>query len=174
MHRTSSAGTKVVQANTASLTPDLKSALKIQAHVHAERSEMLFSRRALLVEGQTEKIAMPFILGAMGIDANREGISIVDCGGKESLPFFLRLAQSFGIPCVVVADLDPGKPQQATQNLQKECPQGNLFLLDPDFETVSGYSAGDKIVEAYKHFSLITQQQLPSPLVQAVNRLLTI
>ena len=174
VRRTASAGTGVTRVSSTTLTPDLVSGLKIQTQVHAERGEMLFARKVLLVEGQTERIAMPFILDIMGIDANREGVSIVDCGSKDSIPFFVGIARAFGIPNVVIADLDPGKPQTATERLKAVCRQEDLFLLDPDFEGVSGYSAGDKIVEAYKHFSNISQAQLAPGIVDAVQRLLAL
>jgi hypothetical protein len=73
-----------------------------------------------------------------------------------------------------MADLDPGQPQQPTQKLQAVCPAGDLFLLDPDFEGICGYSASDKIVDAYKHFSTAKPQDIPQPIGQAVSRLLAL
>lgn len=174
VRRTTSGGTRVVQASGAALAPDLKAGLKIQSQVHAERSELLFARRVLFVEGQTERIAMPFVFAAMGVDANREGISVVDCGSKDSIPFFSHIAKAFDIPFVVMADLDPAKPQQATQKLQAVCPATDLFLLSPDFEGLCGYAASDKIVDAYKHFSGLKARQIPQPIQDVVNRLLAL
>src|SRR5579862_4225088 len=114
---------------------------------------MLFARRVLLVEGPTEAIAMPFVFQATGIDGNREGISVVDCGGKTAIPFFADIAAAFGIPFVVLADDDAGKAPGQTAALRRACRADRLFLMNPDFETECGYRPSDKLVDAYKHFS---------------------
>ena len=174
VRRTASEGTRVVQASSGTLAPDLKSALKIQAQVHAERNEMLFAQRVLFVEGQTERIAMPFVFEALGIDANREGITVVDCDGKTAIPFFVQLAKSFGIPFVAMADLDPSQDQKATENIRKVCSVDELVLLDPDFEGVSGYAASkrEKTISAYHHFDRLDAEKIPEPIRKAVERLL--
>ena len=59
----------------------------------AERAELFFSRAAILVEGMTEKMAFPFVFGALGHDADREQISIVECGGKSNLPLFVEICK---------------------------------------------------------------------------------
>jgi len=166
-------GTRVIQATTSSIAPDLKSILKIQAQVNAERSEMLFARRVLLVEGQTERLAIPFVLEAMGVDANREGITVVDCDSKTAIPFFAGLARTFEIPFVVLADLDPAQDQKATKELQAACSPEDLFLLDPDFEGVCGYSAPkrEKLTMAHKHFSQLPSDAIPQTIGEAVERL---
>ncbi|HEY6030601.1 MAG TPA: TOPRIM nucleotidyl transferase/hydrolase domain-containing protein, partial [Gaiellaceae bacterium] len=56
------------------------------AEFDAERAELFLSRAALLVEGRTEKLAFPFVFEALGLDADREAVAIVDCGGKGNLP----------------------------------------------------------------------------------------
>ena len=49
----------------------------------AERSELFLARAVLLVEGVTEKLDVPVAsFRALGHDADREAISIVECGGK--------------------------------------------------------------------------------------------
>lgn len=171
VRRSGSSGTKVIQGTSTGLTPDQRTALKMQTEVNAERGEMLFSRKILFVEGQTERVAMPFVFEQMGVDANREGISVVDCGSKDSIPFFAKIAGTFGIPFVILADLDPKQPQRPTARLQAICPTDNLFLLDPDFEGVCGYKEGNKILGAYNYFHSKTKEQLPEQLVVAIERL---
>ena len=174
VRRTIGDGTRVIQTKSEALTPNLRSALKIQTQIHAERSELLFARRVLFVEGQTERIAMPFVFAAMGVDANRDGISVIDCGSKTSIPFFVEIAEAFGIPFVVMADLDPRQGQQSTERIRAVCPETDLFLLAPDFEGVCGYEASDKIVDAHTHFSTIEKQDIPPPIRATVDRLLAL
>ena len=51
---------------------------RVFSEFDAERSELLL-RAALLVGGLTEK----FVFAALGLDADREGVTIVECGGSE-------------------------------------------------------------------------------------------
>jgi predicted ATP-dependent endonuclease of OLD family len=64
----------------------------------AERSELLLSRAAILVEGMTEKLAIPFVFRALGHDPDREQISIVECGGKSNLPLFVEICRRARVP----------------------------------------------------------------------------
>ena len=75
----------------------------------AERAELFFSRAVILVEGMTEKIALPFVFNALGHDPDREQISIVECGGKANMPMFVEICRRARIPYVVVHDSDRGR-----------------------------------------------------------------
>jgi len=170
VRRTQGDGTKVIQAPPNVITPDLKAALKVQTAVHAERSEMLFARKVLFVEGETERVAMPFVFKATDVDPNREGISIVDCGSKTAIPFFAQIARAFGLSYVVIADEDPKGPAAPTEAIKKVCDPANLFLLNPDFEGVCGYQAKNKLVDAHKHFPQLPREQIPEDLRKAIER----
>ncbi len=84
---------------------------RVMCEFDAERSELFLSRAAILVEGMTEKITFPFVFQALGLDADREQISIVECGGKANLPLFIEICRRARVPCVVVhdSDLRPGR-----------------------------------------------------------------
>ena len=176
VRRNSTEGTKVVQAPPSVITPDLRAALKVETAVDAQRGEMLFARKILFVEGDTERVAIPFVLSALGVDANKEGISIVECGGKGSIPFFARIADSFGIPFVVLTDLDRGKPTEGVEEIAKTCPQDRLFIMDPDFEGVAGYNSGkrNKTLDAYKHFAGLSLDEIQPSLSEAVKKVLAL
>ena len=60
----------------------------------------------LLVEGDTEKLALPEYARRLGHDLDRSGATIVEVGGKRNLPDFLDLAESLQIPVGVVYDED--------------------------------------------------------------------
>jgi hypothetical protein len=66
---------------------------RVMCEVDAERSELFLSRAAILVEGMTEKITFPFVFQALGLDADREQISIVECGGKANLRLFIEICR---------------------------------------------------------------------------------
>ena len=107
----------------------------------AERSELFFSRAAILVEGMTEKIALPFVFQALGHDADREQISIVECGGKSNLPLFIEICRRARVPFVVVHDSDlragPRAVGGGAEAERAHPPAGGArrtVVLEPDFE----------------------------------------
>ncbi|MBT9168988.1 MAG: hypothetical protein DDT19_02340 [Syntrophomonadaceae bacterium] len=65
-----------------------------------------FASRLLLVEGDTEKLALPEYAKRLAIDLDREGATIVEVGGKQNLPEFARISISFGIPTGILYDED--------------------------------------------------------------------
>ena len=99
----------------------------------------------MLVEGMTEKLTLPFVFRALGHDADREEISIVECGGKPNMPLFVRDLQAAGVPYVVVHDRDAPagrEPIEAELKLNAQIPQSpgaaRVVVLTPDFEGVAG------------------------------------
>ncbi|MGH3023274.1 MAG: ATP-dependent nuclease, partial [Gaiellaceae bacterium] len=96
-------------------------AFRVVSEFDAERSELFLARSAILVEGRTEKLVLPSVFAALGRDADREGVSVVECGGKSNIPVFSQICQACGIQFVVVHDRDakPGEepiPQEVALN----------------------------------------------------------
>ena len=72
-------------------------------------NEMFFAKKVLVVEGPQDQIAVTTILQNEEMIINRiEELdwSIVVVGGKNSIPFFQRVLNSFDIPYAVLHDLD--------------------------------------------------------------------
>ena len=121
------------------------SSFRALSELDAERSELFLARAALLVEGRTEKLTLPFVFRALGHDADRLGISIVECGGKPNIPLFVRICQAVGMPFVAVHDRDAPagkKPIQGERVLNAQIEElagpENVVVLTPDFEGVAG------------------------------------
>ena len=72
----------------------------------SDRAELFLARAALLVEGRTEKMTFPLVFEALGIEPDKEGILVLECGGKGNMPLFARICNACGIPYVVVHDRD--------------------------------------------------------------------
>ena len=109
-------GTAVVQPPP--ITPD--DDFRVLTEFDAERSELFLARAALLVEGQTEKLAFPFVFEALGHDLDREGISIISCGGESNIPLFARVCHAAGVPFIAVFDRDAPvgrRPAYSTRQL---------------------------------------------------------
>ena len=155
---------------------DVDDAFHAMCEFDAERAELFFSRAVILVEGMTEKIAFPFVFRALGRDADREQISIVECGGKSNLPLFIEICKRARVPCVAVHDSDrrPSREPSAAEvalnaQIRHEAGARNTVVLDPDFEAVAGYRGKSRKPEhAWRRLASVHQDELPEPLARAV------
>jgi hypothetical protein len=155
---------------------DVDQEFRVMCEFDAERAELFFSRAAILVEGMTEKMAFPFVFGALGHDPDREQISIVECGGKSNLPLFVEICRRARVPYVVVHDSDVrrGRPlveSDAKLNalIRRRAGARRTVVLDPDFEGVAGFrSRARKPERAWRRLARAQPEEIPEPLVRAV------
>jgi len=99
-------GTKVFLSNLDFGDERERNELKVITEFNQERNEVFFARRVLLVEGNTEKHALPRLFELKGYPVDENGISIVKTGGKGNIPFFVKILSSMNIPWVVIYDTD--------------------------------------------------------------------
>ena len=71
------------------------------------RAELFFARSIIIVEGQSELIALPAFAELLGCDLDRDGISLIEAGGNN-FSFILKSCntENFSIPCIVTYDTD--------------------------------------------------------------------
>ncbi len=167
------------QTGTRVLQPEplgAEESFRALSEIDAERGELFLARAALLVEGRTEKLTLPFVFTALGHDADREQVTIVDCGGKANIRLFIRICHAIGLPCVAVHDRDapPGRRPSRTQGILNEqiaqlAGPARTFVLAPDFEGVAGLRGHrHKPTRAWQRFAHVRPAQVPAPLAQAV------
>ena len=150
-------GTHIVQPEPL----EADEAFRVVSEFDAERSELFLARSAILVEGRTEKLVLPTIFAALGYDADRAEVSIVECGGKSNIPVFARICKACRIPFVVIHDRDaqPGAdpiPAEVALNrlIAKIAGRGRTIVLAPDFEGVTGLRGhSNKPERAWNYFS---------------------
>jgi putative ATP-dependent endonuclease of OLD family len=99
-------GTTGTAVRSSELPIDQKRRDKLVKELDPERNELFFASRLLLVEGDTEKLALPEYAKALDIDLDEVGATIVEVGGKRNLKEFADIAISFGIPTGVIYDED--------------------------------------------------------------------
>ncbi len=99
-------GTDGTEVRRSDLPTDARRREKLIKELDPERNELFFATRLLLVEGDTEKLAIPEYASRLGFDLDRAGATIVEVGGKRNLPEFISIAASFGIPVGVLYDED--------------------------------------------------------------------
>jgi len=155
------------------LPPDEE--FRASSEFDATRGEIFLARAAVLVEGMTEKLALPFVFAALGHDADRERISIVECGGKPNIVIIARVCAAVGIPFVAVhdrdapPDKDPSEAESKLNALLGEVAGRNRVELAPDFEGIAGLrSHHHKPAQAFRSFGMPGGREIPEPLARIV------
>lgn len=193
VRRTEADGTTVGQTTKVALADNDRRALRLLTEFDTQRNELFFARCVLLVEGGTEKVAMPLLFRALGHDVNRLGISVIEVGGKTKLPLFASVCTALKIPFVVLADhdareVDPfvSEAQQKAQrekntkhdrwnaDIEKACQASPLFWMNPNFETECGlpHAEGEKIDRALERFSAAEELDVPDILRPVIAKVL--
>ena len=160
LDRTSS-GTHVRRAPWELLSDEQR--VRLTAEFDHERTEMFFATAVVLVEGQTERQAMPLIFERLGHEPDALGISIVEVGGKGNLAFVARVLAELRIPHVLVFDSDRGRPAHLENDeLHRAAGGSPVFELDPDFEGAAHiHSDDDKVFDAWRKFHDIEPEAIP-------------
>ena len=158
--------------------------------INPDRAEMFFARRVVFVEGETERVLLPYLAQRLGVlDTD---VSIIECGSKHNLPLYVAIAKAFRLPYVVIHDEDPlpdpipanwdqdkRKAKQRTFELNAqiadfvEAPLGTVQMLSPDFEKASGVSKNQgekkgKALAALDYFVGMDAAEIPKRLNQVV------
>lgn len=108
----------------------------LERYLDATKSNLLFARRVMLVEGPAELLLIPpLVKRVIGVDLEREGISVVAIHGTHFGPFARMFAPDC-MPkrCAIVADADrvPG----ATEPDDDVVPPEDLAALGNEFVRV--------------------------------------
>ncbi len=154
-------------------------AFRALSEFDAERSELLLARAALLVEGRTEKLAFPFFFRALGYDADLEGVSIVECGGKPNIPVIAAVCNAVGIPYLVVHDRDAGPGRRpiaseiaANDAIARIAGAERTVELARDFEAVARLHGHRHKPERALHWFALARSEadVPEQLASVVKR----
>lgn len=84
-------------------------------------NEGFFARCLILVEGETEELALPEYLTVLGVDCDAFGISIIEVKGKNQIPKYWRLYSAFQIPIIVIFDNDNCESKQSSNKNIATC-----------------------------------------------------
>jgi predicted ATP-dependent endonuclease of OLD family len=153
---------------------------RVLSEFDSDRAELFLARAALLVEGRTEKMTFPLVFDALGVEADKEGILVLECGGKGNILLFARICNHCGIPYVIVHDRDAPEGKRPVEServmnrqIQDVAGRRRTIVLVPDFEAVSGVAArgrGRKPRKAYRRY--FDGGHVPDPLRIAVEKVL--
>lgn len=78
----------------------------LNTYVQRSRGEILFARKWLLYEGQSEDVILPYFAKILGKDFDASGVSGIIYRSNGSAGPFAKLAKVLSIPWVMLADND--------------------------------------------------------------------
>ncbi|WP_034279914.1 ATP-dependent nuclease [Alkanindiges illinoisensis] len=78
----------------------------IEQYLIATRSEILFAKGVIFVEGDAEETLIPSFSEQLGHDLNGLGITVCNVAGVNFNPY-IKLAAGLGLPFTVITDWDP-------------------------------------------------------------------
>lgn len=147
-------GTKITQSK---LPRDPKLKRKYSKELNAERSELFFARKVLVVEGDTEKMSIPVFAERMKIDLDKKGCSIIEVGGKRNLIDYIEICLSFNIPVGVVYDTDSSdfnnkkeEEEKYNENLESYSKKGvKVYKFEKNYEDELKKEYGDEEYTKY-------------------------
>ena len=155
-------------------------AFRVLSEFDSDRAELFLARAVLLVEGRTEKMTFPLVFDALDAEPDKEGVLILECGGKGNIPLFARICNACEIPYVIVHDRDAPQGERPVEServvnrqIQEVAGKRRTVVLTPDFEAVAGLKAGRgrKPRKAVRRFSN-QNGDMPQPLRTAVEKVL--
>jgi putative ATP-dependent endonuclease of OLD family len=80
-----------------------------------------FAKKIILVEGETEELALPSYFEKIGLDTLKDGVAIIGVSGKGNLAKWWRLYKCYNIPTFICFDndkKDDGKNTKRTEALK--------------------------------------------------------
>jgi len=169
----------------------LKKVFRYLSLFDLSRSEVFFSKKAVLVEGDTEKFIIPFWSSKFAesntkYDLQANNICVIDCGGKTNIHIFMRVLNKFRIPYIVIHDTDPlafseDKPnktdkEKAELRIFKEntfienivdTSLGKIIRINPELEAVIDVSNSQaekegKVGAAFLKYESLSLEQYPA------------
>jgi predicted ATP-dependent endonuclease of OLD family len=109
--------------------------LKLEQLLDIDSKELFFARKVLLVEGPTEYGAIPVFAKAQKYSFDKNGVSIVDVGGKSNLDIFARLCEGYHIPYLILADGDAKKMLEKI-DIPNKSKKFRFNILSENFEAI--------------------------------------
>lgn len=178
-------GTKVIQYQ-GDIFPQTeeKKQFQLLTEFDPERSELFFGKKVVLVEGNTEKVVLPIIASKINPKYTFYdfGITIVECGSKDLMPFFIKVLNAFRIPYVAIYDSDTAENTQSKLIEAEVSASGGIGrteIIDPDFEKMCASegvvipAGSGKPFKAFKCFKELDATKIPKRLKEIIEKIFT-
>ena len=165
IYKTAENGTVNTQKNSAyiNIVQAEKERFRIYTQFNTERNEIFFAKKVVLVEGDSDKIFYQTIAEShWGIDLDKNGVSILSCGGKGGVSYFTGLCLAMGIEMYFSIwdadeELDNSKLLEATKKINKgiELSPNLEAFLNTELKINLSSESSMKVKQAYEVASQI-------------------
>ncbi len=105
-------GTRISFIEKKLFEPLVQNDYELLMRFNPERNEMFFAKKVVLVEGNVEKIVLSHVAELMGKNFDKLNFSIIECGGKAMLFYFITVLSCYSKPIIVIHDIDPLTSEQ--------------------------------------------------------------
>jgi predicted ATPase len=144
-------------------------------------SEVFFAAKAILCEGQDDIAAVRALLDRQTIDPDAINTSVLDCGGRENLPDYVRLLDELHIEAFVITDGDASKikdDDSTAKNVAavEAAASGRMFRFAEDIETALGTQKrgrGENAAHLVEAIEALNVDQLPTEIAGCIQALET-
>jgi predicted ATP-dependent endonuclease of OLD family len=150
------------------LSPQDKEYLKLLTRFDPVKNELFFARKVIFVEGPCDRYAVLLSAGLLGKALDEKCITVTDCGSKDSMPFFLMIANAFKIPYAIMFDTDSDKADGPKKSKTvKDAVDPKLCIsikeLEPRLEVELGLSTSEKLhpPDVIRTFQSLRSQDVP-------------
>lgn len=128
--------------------------IKFASKFDEDINEVFFANHVILVEDFPDKIACRLALEKLGMELDKENISITECRGNTAVKPVSEVLKFFKIPTYSLIDEDPENPStgKIISELKSFLGNDKVFLQTPKLETMFGLSKKPSKVEALKIF----------------------
>ncbi len=163
-------GVATSQVSSDLFEPEERDHMKMLNYFDPYVCEAFFSEEVLLVEGDTECVAVRNLKNRMvnepGFEDLRQ-LHVVNCGTKNNIPFFQKILTYFGIPYWVFHDLDSrlteagnassawtlnGRIWTEIENSATAGVSASRFVFNTEFESDNGYEYNSSVGKPYSAF----------------------
>lgn len=151
--------------------------LKMIAEFDSSVNELFFSKRVVLVEGDTELAVFQKAADLLNLFPNpldKRDTTFVNCRGKGSILLFMKILNHFRIGYMVVHDVDRAGDDTNQQIADEATCDVTIITFDPNIEQVLGYSptGKDKPIRALRRLQdLHSQNAMPQEFQDKVRQI---
>jgi predicted ATP-dependent endonuclease of OLD family len=140
---------------------------KIYTQFNPSRNELFFAQKVLFVEGDSDRILFSTLCEKIwDVDIDREGIAIIECGGKGGVNYFIGVCYLIGFQdYFAVWDEDPLSEDYSPEKdfLPETLQKGKGLEIKGNLEKLLNLPDSDKnkVENAHKWVLAVTLEKIP-------------
>lgn len=118
-----------------------------------ENLELFFTKKCILVEGPSEKYALPKLLKLSGCDIEEFSVSIIMAWGKTKIKNYQMICKVFGVDYFTLFDQDKAEddePEMENSAIESNSQTGKIAKFSTSFEAKLGITGDGKFQKLVK------------------------